>query len=309
MDSSNWYLLNNLGYFQGYESDEFNENADGAFDELLNTSVARQIIYIKNGDFATENLTKAIVDTQKVGNSYRFKVKKELIDVGDYIKFQDEYWLVNTKVFDNHFYDVGDMEYCTEAIKYMVNDEVYEYPYYVSSVGVSISENKFIITSGTQRKIVVSRDAKTSLLHNNLRFMGEDVNGIPIVWKILDITPNDGLLEIKVEKDEYSPDKDNLSLRLCDYQSISPTPIGDFEILGTDKINIGKTSFYNCEIPVDFTITNIDETENEYVEIIEQTDTTIKLKGIVAGKFITLTATDTQSGNTTSKVIKTTNKF
>lgn len=144
---------------------------------------------------------------------------RDELNISDIIRWNGKYWLIIETDKRSQLYNCATMYICDGIVKFCLNDTVYEYPYYVSSIVPSLDGNLQIITSGTTRKIKLPLDEITRQLHNDFRFMGEIIAGVPQIWKITDTTPDNGLLQIVIEKDEYNSYTDDIESGLCDHKN------------------------------------------------------------------------------------------
>lgn len=215
----------------------------------------------------------------------------EELNISDIIQWNNKYWLVIETDERTQLYNCATMYICDGEMKFLLNNKIYKYPYYVSAIVPSLDENKYIITSDTMRKIKIPFDEITRQLYSGLRFMGDIIGGIPQVWKITDITPDNGLLQVTVEKDEFNKDTDDTALGLCDYKFQPQQHESELVIEGLSSIKAGKTATYKTNVSSNFQLSNIDGSDNIYAIIENLTDTSVTIKaGQIPGKYITLTA-------------------
>jgi hypothetical protein len=222
---------------------------------------------------------------------------------GKYIKDENKYWLISSYSNDNGFYSQNMINLCTRSLKFQKpNGDIVEYPYFVENQLISVEENKFLLSSDTEIRIKLSFDDNTKLFSYDKRFMGEVFNGVPQCWKIIDLSTDNGLLCVTLEKDEYNKDTDNIQLGVCDY--ITPASlVSDLIITGSKTIKKLTSQIYSATEDVVWTVTNVDESSNNYITTSEITDTSIKLtSGNFVGKYITLTATSQLDSEITTNI-------
>ena len=114
---------------------------------------------------------------------------------------------------NKQIYTVGHMKCCPHVLKFQNSlGEIMAYPYFIDTSSASTENGKLIITSDSTRRIKLSFDVNTKLFSYGKRFMGEVFNDVPQCWKITDLMSEDGVLSLTLEKDEYSPEVDNIEL-------------------------------------------------------------------------------------------------
>ena len=260
---------------------------------VLFGSVQRKII------FDTLNSTSS-----KIMNTYKIKsLPNETFLKGQFFTYENNKWLITECDADDEVYTTGICNLCPHSFKFQNSlGEILEYPYYIDNQSVSVEENKFIISSDSKLRIKLSFDDNTKLFSYDKRFMGEVFNGVPQCWKIIDLSTDNGILCVTLEKDEYNKDTDNITLGVCDYTT--PTsPISDLIITGSKTIKKLTSQTYSATEDVIWTVANVDESSNNYITTSEITDTSIKLtSGNFVGKYITLTATSQLDSEITTNI-------
>lgn len=207
-----------------------------------------------------EQRSIVVISKDRMGNSLKdvkqiLSLPNESFEVGQYVEFQNNTWLISQADVDDELYIDGQMVLCNNVLKFQdTNGEIYSYPYFVDNSLPSLDENKVITVSSTNRKIKIPLDVLTRDFFIDKRFIGETFNDMPQCWKIVDLDGQSsrGLLIVSLEKDQYDENKDNLELGIADYfESTIPSPqptVGDCEItyLGLPEVKIGGSfkAFY-----------------------------------------------------------------
>lgn len=184
---------------------------------------------------------------------------------GDIIDAFDEKWLVMRVRADMTTHKVGVMYQCNKLIRFQNFDkEIYERWSYVDVSGYSSSFNRStsIQNSSEQMVIYMPFDEATEKIYVDKRLAlngGYDRYGRKMlsVLKVTGVNPvaesfnqGDHILMLKVERDLYDEEADNLELEICDYLSDDATqsaPEDDqrsCSISGRTTLRIGKTNRY-----------------------------------------------------------------
>ena len=170
------------------------------------------------------------------------------ISAGNTVVFNSTNWIITEVSVENEIYMSGKMTFCPNILKFQNSTgTILTRPYFVDTSSPSLSQNNTVTTSDSIRNIIISFDDETKLSHADKRFMGEFFNGIPQMWKIIDLNSEikKGLLSVTLQKDEYHKETDNIEFEIADYyEPISPTPSSDCLItfLGQPEVKIGGTA-------------------------------------------------------------------
>lgn len=119
-----WYLLNtNNDYVSGFESEDFDNCAEDAFVEALNSSLG-QDVELYNYDLSECTPMRAIIegsvqDTQLNSTQRRMLVKVGTCHAGMYVKYKDRYWLIVGFVDDNRIYEKAILYLCNYYLTWL----------------------------------------------------------------------------------------------------------------------------------------------------------------------------------------------
>lgn len=260
--------------------------------------------------------------------------------VGQIVEWRDSYWLITEKDNDDDVTTRGRIEQCNRQLtwqnpytgKIVSRWCTARKPYYSN-----LDEDPKIVTSSREFKVQLPYDEETALLRLDKRFMVEIVAGEPKTYKIVSIdtiterfSREDsitGFLVINIEQDEYSPDRDNVELGVCDYFVIedpvlpvekpdSKIPDSQISYKGAASIKLGgsaKTFTFSvkgtddlertewiCDIPEDYELYIHMEPNANYVRLRADDEATLE------GLHFTLTAKDEQTGATASLLLEVT---
>lgn len=186
---------------------------------------------------------------------------------GDIIDAFDEKWIVMRARADTTTHKVGVMYQCNKLLRFQNFDEkIYERWSYVDVSGYSSSFNNSasMQSSAEQMILYLPCDAATEKIYVDKRLslnVGFDRYGRKLldVVRVTGVNPiaesfnrGDHILMLKVERDLYDPEADNLDLEVCDYMdssNVQKEP--DSEKLscfieGRSTIRLGKTARYKA---------------------------------------------------------------
>ena len=256
-----WYLIgkntrpNMTG---GYENDGFLECSDDALYEAVDTELA-DTVTLYNYDLSVSKEIRAIIqnntaDTQLKSMERSILVPIGTIHSGDYIFFENEYWIVDGRPGNNKIYEKATLKECQYKLRWQRNDgkiiERYANLASASKYDVGQEGNSTIILTSNNYSIIIPNDEDSMTIEGKRVFI--DLSDIP--KKVFEITRNDdvlfnhadhgGTLNLIADKTEFDANKDNQELRICDYIDIhSPTSNVKATISGnkTLRLNFPKT--------------------------------------------------------------------
>lgn len=235
-----WYLMtpttrpNMIG---GYENDVFLDWKDDAFYETLQTDIADTVI-IYNYDLSESREIRGIVEGNTADTQLKSMERSILVPIGtlrsgDYVFFEDEYWIVDGRPGNNKTYEKATLKECQYKLRWQKNDGsiVERFANFTSSSKYDVGENgnNTIIFSSNNYLIIMPNDKDSMTIEGKRVFI--DLSDVPT--KVFKITRNDdvlynhhthgGTLNFIADKTELNKEKDNQELRLCDYIDISNT--------------------------------------------------------------------------------------
>ena len=184
---------------------------------------------------------------------------------GDIIDAFDEKWIVMRARADTTTHKVGVMYQCNKLLRFQNFDtKIHERWSYIDVSGYSSSFNNStsIQSSAEQMVIYLPFDEDTEKIYVDKRLSintGYDRFGRRMldVLRVTGVNPvaesfnsGDHILMLKVERDLYNQESDNLDLEICDYLTTDPETHEPAEenlsckIEGRAKIRIGKSARY-----------------------------------------------------------------
>lgn len=191
----------------------------------------------------------------------------ETFNVGQYVEFSDETWLIHQADVDDEMYIDGQMTLCPNTLKFQDSQgKIHSYPYFVDNSLPSLDVNKTITTSSSTRKIKLPFDELTREFFIDKRFMGEVIGGKPQCWKVneLDADSNRGLLVVTLEKDEFNDKTDSIEHGICNYFKTTTPVVPDetIEIVYSGKPELRAGGSYK-----DFYVKYYDDNGEELLDI------------------------------------------
>ena len=274
-----WYLIGNNtkpNMIGGYENEGFLDCKDDAFYETLETDLA-DIVILYNYDLSESKEIRGIIEGNTADTQLKSMERSILVPVGtlhsgDYIFFEDEYWIVDGRPGNNKIYEKATLKECQYKLRWQKDDGtiVERFANLTSSSKYDVGENgnNTIILTSNNYLIIMPNDKDSMTIDGKRVFI--DLSDIP--EKVFKITRNDdvlynhhthgGTLNLIADKTELNKEKDNQELWLCDYIDISnpatPTPpkpsnpdkTADLsaKISGNTNLRIGVTRTYTATL-------------------------------------------------------------
>lgn len=250
-----WYLISNStkpNMIGGYENVGFLDNKDDAFLESLTTDIADDI-FLYNHDLSEKIQLRGIVQGNTADTSLKSMERSLLVPIGtlhsgDYIYFEDEYWIVDGRPGNNKIYEKAILKECQYKLRWQKdNGEIIERWANLTSASkydVGETGNKTIMLTSNNYSIIIPYDEDSMTLDGKRVF----IDMSPNPKKVFKITRNDdvlfihgkhgGTLNLIADKTELNTAVDRSDLRLCDYIDViipSPIPLDETTVL---KANI-----------------------------------------------------------------------
>lgn len=237
-----WYLIGNKtkpNVLGGYENQSFLDYKEDAFDEALETDVATTVL-LYNHDLSHFTEIRGIFEGNAADTSLKSMERCILVPIGtlqsgDYIFFEDEYWIIDGRPGNNKLYEKAVLKECQYKLKWQKSDGTI-----IERWGNLTSASKYDIGESGNNTIVLSSNNFTILIPHDEDGMTIDgkrvfIDSSAVPKKVFKITRDDdvlflhgnhgGTLSLIADKTEFNPDKDNQELRICDYiDPSSPLP-------------------------------------------------------------------------------------
>ncbi|WP_144452887.1 hypothetical protein [Bacillus subtilis] len=107
--SIDWYLSSSSNYLSGWENDEFNTNKYEIFKEILANSPETYDIELNHKS------QQVIIQTTQDSETKKVLTVLGLLNRGDLIKYDDSYWIVNSRPTDNKMNDSATIRQCNTS--------------------------------------------------------------------------------------------------------------------------------------------------------------------------------------------------
>ena len=237
-----WYLIGDKtspNMIGGYENDGFLDCKDDAFYETLQTDLADTVI-VYNYDLSESRKIRGIVEGNTADTQLKSMERSILVPIGtlhsgDYVFFEDEYWIVDGRPGNNKIYEKATLKECQYKLRWQKDDGsiIERFANFTSSSKYDVGENgnNTIILSSNNYLIIMPNDKDSMTIEGKRVFI--DLSDVP--EKVFKITRNDdvlfnhhghgGTLNFIADKVELNKDKDNQELGICNYIPITtPTP-------------------------------------------------------------------------------------
>lgn len=273
-----WYLIgqqtapNMIG---GYEDQGFVECKDDAFIESLTTSIADTVI-LYNYDLSKSKQIRVILqgntaDTYLKSMERSIMVSIGTLHAGDYIYFEDSYWIVEGRPGNNKIYEKATLKLCQYKLRWQRDDgkiiERWANLTSASKYDIGESGNNVIVLGNNNFTVVMPHDKDSMTIEGKRVFI--DTSETP--RKVFKITRNDdalfiyrnqgAVLSLIADKTEFNPEVDRPDLLLCDYIDVECPSLDHQDqniianISGDPTIKLGFSRI--------FTVNFMDENSNE----------------------------------------------
>lgn len=247
----------------GYENQSFLDYKEDAFAESLEADIASTVLLF-NHDLSQSKELRGVIQGNVADSSLKSMERCILVPIGtlhsgNYIFFEDEYWLIDGRPGNNGEYEKAVLKECQYKIKWQKDDGtiIERWANFTSASKYDIGEsgNSTIILSSNNFTILIPHDADGLTIGGKRIFV--DTSEIP--KKVFKITRNDdvlflhgnhgGTLSLIADKTEFNPNKDNQELRICDYidpsSPLPPTPPEPDETTDLRCVISGNTNLKN----------------------------------------------------------------
>ena len=229
-----WYLIGNKtkpNMLGGYENQSFLDYKEDAFAEALETDVATTVL-LYNHDLSHFTKIRGIFEGNVADTSLKSMERCILVPIGtlqsgDYIFFEDEYWIIDGRPGNNKLYEKAVLKECQYKLKWQKSDgtiiERWSNLTSASKYDIGESGNSTIILSSNNFTILIPHDEDGMTIDGKRVFI--DSSTVP--KKVFKITRDDdilflhgnhgGTLSLIADKTELNTNKDNQELGICDY--------------------------------------------------------------------------------------------
>ena len=285
-----WYLDTPVPNITGYESDTISEYAQSNFTDVLLTSFSDSV-GLCNADLSECKQIQCVIqgntaDTQLMSLQRTILVPIGTLHAGDYIYFENEYWIVDGRPGNNKSYEKATLKVCQYKLRWQKDDgtiiERWANLTSASKYDVGEGGNSVILLSSNNYTILIPHDEDGQTIEGKRVFI--DTSNNP--KKVFKITRNDdplflygshgGVLSIIADKTELNTNTDRPDLRLCDYieEPSTPTPPQPSEpdkttdltatISGNKELKVGFSRTYTVALADSETGESVDWNDAEF---------------------------------------------
>ncbi len=233
-----WYLnCPSPNITSGYENDALSEYAQDNFTDVLETTFSDTALLF-NYSLSESKEIKCIIQGNIANTQLKSMERTILVPIGtlhsgDYIFFEDEYWIVDGRPGNNKSYEKATLKECQYKLRWQKDDGtiIERWVYLTSSSKYDVGENgnNTIVLTSNNYLITIPNDEDSMTLDGKRVFI--DLSDVP--EKVFKITRNDdvlfahgshgGTLNLIADKVELNKEKDNQELRICDYIDSTPS--------------------------------------------------------------------------------------
>ena len=269
-----WYLTNpKPNITSGYENDALSEYAQDNFTDVLETTFSDTALLF-NYSLSESKEIKCVIQGNIANTQLKSMERTILVPIGtlhsgDYVFFEDEYWIVDGRPGNNKSYEKATLKECQYKLRWQKDDGtiIERWVYLTSSSKYDVGENgnNTIILTSNNYLITIPNDEDSMTLYGKRVFI--DLSDVP--EKVFKITRNDdvlfahgshgGTLNLIADKTEFNKETDNQELRLCDYIDSTPTPPSEptttdetedlfATISGTTNLKVGFSRTYTVNL-------------------------------------------------------------
>ena len=275
-----WYLnCPSPNITSGYENDALSEYAQDNFTDVLETKFSDTALLF-NYSLSESKEIKCVIQGNIANTQLKSMERTILVPIGtlhsgDYIFFEDEYWIVDGRPGNNKSYEKATLKECQYKLRWQKDDGtiIERWANLTSSSKYDVGENgnNTITLTSNNYLIIIPNDEDSMTLDGKRVFI--DLSDIP--EKVFKITRNDdvlfnhhghgGTLNLIADKVELNKDKDNQELGICNYIPISsPTPPTTTPDETADlSAEIDGSNDLKVTVPFTYTATLKDSKDNE----------------------------------------------
>jgi len=234
-----WYLIGNKtkpNMIGGYENQSFIDCKEDAFLESLETDIATTVL-LCNYDLSETKEIRGIIqgntaDTQLKSMERSILVPIGTLKAGNYIFYENEYWLIMGRPGNNKIYEKATLIECQYLLKWQntIGDIIERWVNITSASKYDVGENdgKTIVLTSNNYTILIPNDNESFELNGKRVFIDLSSTNPERVFKITrtddplyNYNSHGGVLSLIADKTELNKNKDNQQLRICDYIDIS----------------------------------------------------------------------------------------
>lgn len=266
-----WYLITpntRPNITGGFENEAFSDYKEDAFFESLNTDLANDVI-LYNSDLSKHQELRCIIQGN-VDNTLLSSMERNVLapigtlHAGQYIYFENRYWLIDGYPGNNSIYEKAHMSLCQYKLKWQrSNGTVIERWANFTSASKYDSgkfSNQYIIIPSNNFTILIPEDDDGYTLDNKRVFIDGNMHN---PTKVFSISRSDdvlylygenhgGILSFISSRNQFNATTDNQELLICDYISTpipsEPTEEIKVSLLGRDILRCGMQRTWTLSV-------------------------------------------------------------
>lgn len=307
-----WYLIGNNtkpNMIGGYENQSFLDYKDDSFDEALTTDISDTVM-IYNYDLSESKEIRGIIQGNTADTDTKSMERSILVPIGtlhsgDYIFFENEFWIVNGRPGNNKIYEKATLKECQYKLRWQKQNGIIierwaNLTSTTKDIGIT-GDNTIIVGSGSL-SVIIPHDADSMTIENKRVFI--DTSHIPT--KVYKITRNDdalnihgnhgGTLNLIADKTELNMNTDNQEIGICDYIDISdqstslspPNPNETVSIVATISGNRNLKCGYSRTYTATFTDLNGNDIVWNDIDFAWNIESDFDIMKVIDGNKITI---------------------
>lgn len=226
--SQDWYLMGSSN-LSGFEEDEFDVDVDG-FAEVVASFIGTAIQIYGDRITNTPTATRAIIqqvtqNTVPVPDIRSIQIAIGTLACGQYIKFDNQWWIVASMPLSNRVYERAILWYCQYPLKFNIpnTSTPVEYPIPTESASNSTGEKavQYISVGSTQRVVYLPYNEVTAKIDNGYRFLIDRRSTNVKAYKVTSVDTTSymygsgGLIRLVCDEDPLRS-ADNLATKIAD---------------------------------------------------------------------------------------------
>lgn len=231
-------------YIGQVEENEFEHYATQGFREVLHSFLATDVELYKSRMTDAPFAMRAVIENRTTDNPQFASLRQILcamgtnLECGNYIKEDDEWWVVPYLPGNNGVYEKAYLWYCNYMLKFVspLTGEVVTYPVHTEN-GTRYNAGERATTKmtiGTSQHIIyIPNNEETILLKNGVRFILDYNVEQPTVMRISQVDTTSHayggadtvrLLRLTMVEDQYNEITDDRELGVADYRRYNDPP-------------------------------------------------------------------------------------
>lgn len=230
-----WYLMNNntkpnsLG---GFENQSFVNFKNDSFFEALDTEIACEVI-LYNFDLSVSQSIRCIIQNNTADTNLQSMERTILVPIGtlktgNYIFYEDEYWIVDGRPDNNKIYEKATLKICQYLLKWQNSKgNIIERWCNITSASkydVGETGSAVLFLSSNNYSIKIPNDIDSQSIEGKRVFIDISNENPTKVFKITrnddvlyDFHSHGGILNLIADKTELNEETDCPALKICDY--------------------------------------------------------------------------------------------